>query len=417
MNGLTLRIDCDPAVIPAAAYEWDIRYRHLIALTVLDCGDHLEFIGEPYAPMKDAEARWDESWREAFEDAHSNLRWETGITPMKVGETARVTRTVRVESPARLTGHDMHVVTRQAIEESVTVRDAEAWQPGGYFDGFYDPTIELPTVRILPLALDNDYPRGVGKWASEKLATSVPASVFLAAAYGLERHGGVMAHSHKARPVWKPLGTDEHALVLAVVGKLSLMGGETSVAPTEENFAEPEYAWPTSVAAAQELGLTSMKHADTFRLFIAALEAERFGMPDEPRFEKVGDKWVVVRHDNKWAWQLANQVARRFESNPKAFVEWVYWNRSALLEAAEELVATPVVDAKPKTKKRATNSIVSFATSPITTEFDALPQFRGVAFHGGHTLASQALLAANGGDIRKTLTEMQEEITQTGTNR
>ena len=218
MNGLTLRIDCDPAVIPAAAYEWDIRYRHLIALTVMDCGDHLEIVGEPYAPMKDAEARWDESWREVFEHSHSNLSWETGITPMVAGSTARVARMQRVETAACLAGHDVYDVTSETTRATVPARLADAWQPGRHYDGFYDPTIELPVVRVLPVALDTEFKRGVGKWASEKLATAVPASVFLAAAYGLERHGGVMVYPLKARPAWQPLGATWNAGLAADVG-------------------------------------------------------------------------------------------------------------------------------------------------------------------------------------------------------
>lgn len=408
MNGLTIRIDCDPAVIPAAAYEWDIRYRHIIALTVMDCGDHIEIIGEPYAPMKDAEARWDESWREVFEHSHSNLAWETGITPMEVGNTARVARAQRIETPARLAGHDVHVVTSEMLEETVTARHADAWQPGRYYDGFYDPTIELPVVRVLPIALDTEYKRGVGKWPSEKLATAVPASAFLAAAYGLERHGGVMAYPHKARPVWKPLGATENVVLAAVVGGLDLQGEQ----PTEKKPAGVEYAWPTSVAAAQELGLTSTASVDTFRLFIAALEAERFGQPGDPQFEKVGEKWVIVRADNKWAWQLANQIARLFQSNPKAFVEWVYWNQGALLAAAEELAA-PVVDAKPKGKTRpeATRKrpriVVTWESAAAL--LDASVQ---TADLGGdpslYSSASEYLLALNKGDRTQTIADIKE---------
>ncbi|KQM36835.1 hypothetical protein [Microbacterium sp. Leaf203] len=375
MNGLTLRIDCDPVVIPAAAYEWDVRYRHLIALTVLDCGDHLEIVGEPYTPLKDAEVRWDESWREVFEHSHSNLAWETGITPMKVGETARVASTQRVETPARLAGHEMHVVMSEMVEETVTARHADAWHPGGYFDGFYDPTIELPDAPKphTPASVTAQYKRGFGETPWDVLDDAIDPGVLAELALGWNRIEHILTG-----PTGGVMGEHE---VLAVVRDVVRFEDESE----KKRRSLVKMLEPMTEGAIESLGRDDWRPMTTSELFGLLL----------------GNRSVGAK------------VAARFKSDPSAFVKWVHANASDLRGAADRLLAEP---RKPR-RAPVANSIVSFTTSPVTTRFDALPQFRGVAFHGGHTLASQALLAANGGDIRKTLTEMQEEITQTGTNR
>lgn len=375
MNGLTLRIDCDPAVIPAAAYEWDIRYRHLIALTVLDCGDHLEIVGEPYAPLKDAEARWTESWREVFANSHSNLAWETGITSMKVGETARVARTQRVETPARLAGNDVHIVTSEMLDETVTARHADAWQPGHRYDGFYDPTIELPDAPTphTPASVTAQYKRGFGETPWDALDDAIDPGVLAELALGWNRIEHILTG-----PTGGVMGEHE---VLAVVRDVVRFEDESE----KKRRSIVKMLEPMTEGAIESLGRSDWRPITTSELFGSLL----------------GNRSVAAK------------VAARFKTDPSAFVRWVHGSAADLRNAADRLLA------EPRKARRApiANSIVSFTTSPVTTKFDALPQFRGVAFHGGHTLASQALLAANGGDIRKTLTEMQEEITQTGTNR
>lgn len=428
MTALTLRIDTDPTRIPTAVYEWDRQYRHLIHLDVRDCGDHLEIVGTPYGAIENVVARWHESWREAFECGHSTVAWETGIEPLPLDKKVYVSVERIVEHEALLKGNGRtasgelvpvngvaHVVTRTESEERVTVRHADAWQPAGEYDGFYDdptdPTIELPVVApdpVLPEAIDTAYQRGVGEYASAKLSSAVPASAFLTAVYDWERHGALMVEPSYTRPAWQPVGSDENAIVHAYVGDLDVCGE----APTDKKPKGNEYAFPCTMRAAQELGLTDMSAADTFRLFVAALVMERDGEPDlNPEQEFVGGKLVATRKNDGWAWSLGGKVAGKFASDPRAFLVWVRQNRDRLVPASFE-----VIEPKPKAARApaavAATAISAFVSNPLVTQFDTLPMFVGIKFQGGHTLASQALLADNGGDIRKTLTEMQEAISQ-----
>lgn len=420
MTALTLRIDADPTSIPTAVYEWDRQYRHLIELDVRDCGDHLEIVGTPYGAIENVVARWHESWREAFESGPSTVAWETGIEPLPLDKKVYVSVERIVEHEALLKGNGRtasgelvpvhgvaHVVTRTESEERITVQQADAWQPAGDFDGFCDPTIELPTVApelVLPEAIDSTYARGVGEWGSGKLSNAVPASAFLTAVYDWERHGALMVEPSYTRPVWQPVGSDENAIVHAYVGDLDVCGE----APTDKKPKGNEYAFPCTMRAAQELGLTDMSAADTFRLFVAALVMERDGEPDlNPEQEFVGGKLVATRKNDGWAWSLGGKVAGKFASDPRAFLVWVRQNRDRLVPASFE-----VIEPKPKAARAAT--IRSGKNAPsfedLRATFDSIkhPSDYGVAVEG--IRASDVLMQVFQNDITKVIETMTATI-------